>query len=90
MFRLLKINLIIFIILSFPLLGKTENQNKEENFDIWRQSTKSYIKNFNNLTGAFTQIDHAAGWLAPPPYMYMYTHNMYIDICLNPLVCVYT
>ena len=58
MIRLLKINLIIFIILSFPVLGNTDNQNQKENIDRWKQSTKSYIKNFNNLSGTFTQIDH--------------------------------
>mgnify|MGYP001162234036 FL=1 len=59
MIQLLKINLVIFIFFSFPLLGSNDNQNKDENHDIWKQSTKSYIKNFNNLAGAFTQIDHA-------------------------------
>ena len=58
MIRLLKINLIIFIILSFPVLGNTNNQDQKENLNTWKQSTKSYIKNFNGLTGAFTQIDH--------------------------------
>ena len=58
MIRLLKINLIIFIILSFPVLGNTNNQDQKENLSTWKQSTKSYIKNFNGLTGAFTQIDH--------------------------------
>ena len=58
MFRLLKINLIIIIIVSFPVLGNIDNQDKKENYDIWKQSTKGYIKNFSNLTGAFTQIDH--------------------------------
>ena len=58
MIQLLKINLIIFIILSFPVLGNTNNQNQKENLNTWKQSTKSYIKNFNGLTGAFTQIDH--------------------------------
>ena len=58
MIRLLKINFIIFIILSFPVLGNTNNQDQKENLNTWKQSTKSYIKNFNGLTGAFTQIDH--------------------------------
>ena len=58
MIRLLKINLIIFIILSFPVLGNTNNHDQKENLNTWKQSTKSYIKNFNGLTGAFTQIDH--------------------------------
>jgi len=58
MIRLLKINLIIFIILSFPVLGNTNSLNQKENLNTWKQSTKSYIKNFNGLTGAFTQIDH--------------------------------
>ena len=58
MIQLLKINLIIFIILSLPALGETDNQIKKDNLNTWKQSTKSYIKNFNNLTGAFTQIDH--------------------------------
>ena len=58
MIRLLKINLIIFIIISFPVLGNTNNQDQKENLNTWKQSTKSYIKNFNGLTGAFTQIDH--------------------------------
>ena len=58
MIRLLKINLIIFIILSIPVFGNIDNQNQQENLNTWKQSTKTYIKNFNNLTGAFTQIDH--------------------------------
>ena len=58
MIRLLKINLIIFIILSLPVFGNIDNQNQQENLNTWKQSTKTYIKNFNNLTGAFTQIDH--------------------------------
>ena len=58
MIRLLKINLIIFIILSLPVFGNIDNQNQQENLNTWKQSTKIYIKNFNNLTGAFTQIDH--------------------------------
>ena len=58
MFRLLKINLIILIIVSFPVLGNIDNQNQKENLNTWKQTTISYIKNFNNLTGAFTQIDH--------------------------------
>ena len=58
MIRLLKINFISFIIFSFPVLGNIDNQDKKENYDIWKQSTKGYIKNFSNLTGAFTQIDH--------------------------------
>ena len=58
MIRLLKINLITFIILSFPAFGNIDNQNQKENLNTWKQSTKSYIKNFNSLTGAFTQIDH--------------------------------
>tara|TARA_S200000501_G_C20669082_1_gene675504 strand:- start:30 stop:626 length:597 start_codon:yes stop_codon:yes gene_type:complete len=58
MIQLLKINLIIFIILSLPALGKIDNQINKDNLNTWKQSTKSYIKNFNNLTGAFTQIDH--------------------------------
>ncbi len=58
MIRLLKINLIIFIILSLPVLGNIDNRDQNESHDTWRQSTKSYIKNFNKLTGAFTQIDH--------------------------------
>ena len=58
MIQLLKINLIIFIILSLPALGSIDNQIQKDNFNTWKQSTKSYIKNFSNLTGAFTQIDH--------------------------------
>tara|TARA_B100001250_G_scaffold191253_1_gene164357 strand:+ start:25 stop:621 length:597 start_codon:yes stop_codon:yes gene_type:complete len=58
MIRLLKINLITFIVLSFPVFGNIDNQNQKENLNTWKQSTKSYIKNFNSLTGAFTQIDH--------------------------------
>ena len=58
MIRLLKINLIIFIILSIPVFGNIDNQNQQENLNTWKQSTKTYIKNFNNLTGVFTQIDH--------------------------------
>ena len=58
MIQLLKINLIIFIILSLPALGEIDNQIKKDNLNTWKQSTKSYIKNFNSLTGAFTQIDH--------------------------------
>ena len=58
MIRLLKINLIIFIILSLPVFGNIDNQNQQENLNTWKQSTKTYIKNFNNLTGVFTQIDH--------------------------------
>ena len=58
MFWLLKINLITFIVLSFPVFGNIDNQNQKENLNTWKQSTKSYIKNFNGLTGAFTQIDH--------------------------------
>ena len=58
MFRLLKINLIIFIILSFPALGNIDRQDQKENLITWKQNTISYIKNFNDLTGAFTQIDH--------------------------------
>ena len=58
MIQLLKINLIIFIILSLPALGKIDNQINKDNLNTWKQSTKSYIKNFNSLTGAFTQIDH--------------------------------
>ena len=58
MIRLLKINLITFIVLSFPVFGNIDNQNQKENLNTWKQSTKSYIKNFNGLTGAFTQIDH--------------------------------
>ena len=58
MFRLLKINLIIIIIVSFPVLGNIDSQNQKENLNTWKQTTISYIKNFNSLTGAFTQIDH--------------------------------
>ena len=58
MIQLLKINLIIFIILSLPALGNIDNQVQKDNLNTWKQSTKSYIKNFNSLTGAFTQIDH--------------------------------
>ena len=58
MFRLLKINLIIIIIASFPVLGNIDSQNQKENLNTWKKTTISYIKNFNNLTGAFTQIDH--------------------------------
>jgi len=58
MMRLLKINLIAFMILSFPALGNIDNQDQKENYDTWKQSTKGYIKNFNKLKGAFTQIDH--------------------------------
>ena len=58
MFRLLKINLIIIIIVSFPVLGNIDGQNQSDNLNTWKQTTKNYIKNFNNLTGAFTQIDH--------------------------------
>tara|TARA_B100000214_G_scaffold357509_1_gene317121 strand:+ start:95 stop:685 length:591 start_codon:yes stop_codon:yes gene_type:complete len=57
MIQLSKINLIIFIIFSLPVLGNIDNQ--KENLDTWKQSTKNYIKNFSNLTGVFTQIDHA-------------------------------
>ena len=58
MIRHLKINIIIFIILSLPVLGNIDSQIQRENLNTWKQSTKSYIKNFNSLTGAFTQIDH--------------------------------
>ena len=58
MIRYLKINIIIFIILSLPALGNVDSQVEKENLNTWKQSTKSYIKNFSNLTGAFTQIDH--------------------------------
>tara|TARA_B100001250_G_scaffold248786_1_gene213874 strand:- start:411 stop:1007 length:597 start_codon:yes stop_codon:yes gene_type:complete len=58
MIRHLKINIIIFIILSLPVLGNIDSQIQKENLNTWKQSTKNYIKNFSNLTGAFTQIDH--------------------------------
>ena len=58
MLRLLKINLIIFIILSFPALWNIDRQDQKENLITWKQNTISYIKNFNNLTGSFTQIDY--------------------------------
>ena len=58
MFRLLKINLIIFIIFHSQFLVILIDQNQKENLNTWKQTTISYIKNFNNLTGAFTQIDH--------------------------------
>ena len=58
MFRLLKINLIIFIICSFPVLGNINGQNQKENLNTWKKATINYIKNFNNLTGSFTQIDY--------------------------------
>ena len=58
MFWLLKINLIIFVIFTFPVLGNIDNQNQKENLNTWKKATISYIKNFNNLTGSFTQIDY--------------------------------
>ena len=58
MFRFVKINLIIFVIFSFPVLGKIDSQNQKEDLNTWKKATISYIKNFNGLTGAFTQIDH--------------------------------
>ena len=58
MFWLLKINLIIFVIFTFPVLGNIDNQNQKENLNTWKQTTISYIKNFNDLTGSFTQIDY--------------------------------
>ena len=58
MFWLLKINLIIFVIFTFPVLGNIDSQNQKENLNTWKKATIRYIKNFNNLTGSFTQIDY--------------------------------
>ena len=58
MFWLLKINLIIFVIFTFPVLGNIDSQNQKENLNTWKKATISYIKNFDNLTGSFTQIDY--------------------------------
>ena len=58
MFWLLKINLIIFVIFTFPVLGNIDSQNQKENLNTWKKATISYIKNFNNLKGSFTQIDY--------------------------------
>tara|TARA_B100001113_G_scaffold181463_1_gene148644 strand:- start:1107 stop:1697 length:591 start_codon:yes stop_codon:yes gene_type:complete len=48
----------VIIILSFPILGDSEKKDATEKINTWRQEAKSYIENFHNITGAFTQIDY--------------------------------
>ena len=56
MFRLLKINLIIIIIVSFPVLGNIDSQNKKENLNTWKQTTISYIKSLIILQGHLRKL----------------------------------